>query len=163
MKYTFNIMLYQDTFEPICFKPLMVLNTTELYSSTRVRMALVNTQGHSVVGKLVLVQLICCKIARSHSNIRDSWLCKGHDCEEVLQVWGNRIVGPLILLFLLCLCMTVCLPVCLPACSPVCLSLSLSLTPPPSPPLFPIPVVPSPPNIIGWRCRWLVNVSCYLL
>ena len=32
MKYTSNIIMCQDTCEPICFKLGMMLNTTELYS-----------------------------------------------------------------------------------------------------------------------------------
>ena len=32
MKYSFNIDMYQDTCEPVCFKLGMVLYTTKLYS-----------------------------------------------------------------------------------------------------------------------------------
>ena len=55
MKYMFNIVMHQDTCEPICFKLGMVLNTTKLYSLIPIWMTLMFTQGHRGTGKVGLV------------------------------------------------------------------------------------------------------------
>ena len=41
MKYLFNIVMYQDTCEPICFKRGVIINDTKLYC--------LNVCSHSVV------------------------------------------------------------------------------------------------------------------
>ena len=46
MKYMFIIILRRDTFQPICFKLGMVLNTAKLYSLIPVWMTLMIIQGH---------------------------------------------------------------------------------------------------------------------
>ena len=56
MKYMFNIVMCQDTYEPICFKLGIKLNMTKLYSFIPVWMTLMFTQGHMVTGKLEFVQ-----------------------------------------------------------------------------------------------------------
>ena len=48
MKYTFNIVMCQDTCELICFKLGMMLYTTKLYSLIPVWSTLIFTQGHWV-------------------------------------------------------------------------------------------------------------------
>ena len=93
MKYTFNIVLYQETGEPICSKRGIMLNTTKLSSLIPVWMTLMFTQGHRVTGHL-------CKhsVVKFHEatqmfmmvdyvrkvTVNDGWLCKEGDCEEVL-------------------------------------------------------------------------------
>ena len=74
----------QDTCEPIWFKRGMMINTNKLYSMIPVWMMLMFTQGHRDTGKLEPVQSFCYKVAWSKSNVRDGWLRKGHDYEEVL-------------------------------------------------------------------------------
>ena len=57
MKYTINIVMCQDTCEPICFKLGIMLDTTKLYSWN-------DLDVHSrVTGKIELVQSFCCKVA----------------------------------------------------------------------------------------------------
>ena len=63
VKYTFHIILCQDTCEAICFKLDIMLNVTTLYSVIPVWMTLMFTQCHRVVGKLELVQSLCCKVS----------------------------------------------------------------------------------------------------
>ena len=63
MKYTFIIVMYQDTCEPVCFKLGVMLNTTKFYSLIPLLMTLMFTQGHRDRGKLELVQSFCCKVA----------------------------------------------------------------------------------------------------
>ena len=62
MKYVFNIVLCQDTCEPIHFKLGMMLKTTKLNSLIPVWMSFMFTEGHWVTGKLELVQSFCCKL-----------------------------------------------------------------------------------------------------
>ena len=93
-----NIILCLDTCEAICFKVGMMLNTTEVYSLIQLWMTVMFTQGHKVTGKLEFVQSSCCKVAWSNLNVHDGWLCKGVDCEEILQVWQIWIVGTFALL-----------------------------------------------------------------
>ena len=83
-KTMFNIIMCQDTFEPICFKLGMMLNTTKLYILIPVWMTLMFIQGHRVTGNLEFVESICCQVAWSNSNVSDGWLWKRDDCEEVL-------------------------------------------------------------------------------
>ena len=52
MKYTFNIVPCQDTWEPICFKLGMMLNMTKHYNLIAVWKTLIFTQGQRVVGKV---------------------------------------------------------------------------------------------------------------
>ena len=59
MKNTFNIVMCQDTCEPICFQAGIVLDTATFYSLIPVRMILMFTQGHRVTGNVELVQLFC--------------------------------------------------------------------------------------------------------
>ena len=84
MKYTLNIVMCHYTWEWICFKLGMMLNTTKLYSLIPVWMTLMFTQGHMVTGKLELVQSFCFKAIWSNSSVCDGWLCERDDCEEVL-------------------------------------------------------------------------------
>ena len=83
----FSIIMCEDTWEAICFKVGMMLNTTKHYSLIPVGMILMFFQSHRVTGKLELVQWFCRAVARNDSNVCDSWLCKEDDCEEVLWVW----------------------------------------------------------------------------
>ena len=92
MKCTSNIGMCQNTWEPICFKLGMMLNTTKLYSWNPIWMSLMFTQGHRVTGNMELVQSFCCEVAWRYSNVRDGWLCKEGDCEEVLKVWRVWVV-----------------------------------------------------------------------
>ena len=57
MKSAFNIVLRQDACEPICFKPGIVLDTTEVYSMALVLTTLIFSQCHRIMGKLELVKL----------------------------------------------------------------------------------------------------------
>ena len=75
MKYTLNIILWQDTCKPICFKLGMMLDMTRLCSI--ISMTVMFTQGHRVPGNLELLQLFCCKVVWSNSNVCDGCLCKG--------------------------------------------------------------------------------------
>ena len=84
IKYTINFVLCCDTWELTCFKLSMMLDMTKLYNLIPVCVILMFTEGHRVTWKLKLVQSFCCKVAWSNSNVHDSWLCKGDDCEEVL-------------------------------------------------------------------------------
>ena len=84
MKDIFNFVMCQYTCDQICFKFGMVLNNTKLNSFIPVWMTLMLTDGRGVTGKLELLQSFCCKTAWSYSNVRDGWLRKGDDCEEVL-------------------------------------------------------------------------------
>ena len=84
IRYTINIVLCWDTCEPICFELSAMLDTTKIYSLIPVWMTLMSTQGHRVTGKLELIWWLCCKVARSNSNVRDGWVCKQDDCEEIL-------------------------------------------------------------------------------
>ena len=81
MKCVINIFMCQDTCELICFKLCMRLYSTKLYNLFTVWITLMFTQGPRVTGKLEVVQLFYCKVAWSSSNVHDSWLCKGDDCE----------------------------------------------------------------------------------
>ena len=74
----------EDTYEWICFKLVVMLNSTKLYSLIPVWMTMIFTQGHRVMGKLEHVQSFCCKVAWSNSSVRGGSLCKGDDCKEVL-------------------------------------------------------------------------------
>ena len=74
IKYTINIVLCRDTCEQICFKIGMMLVTTRLYSLVPVPES----------RELKHVQSFFCKFARSNTNVRGGWLCKGNYCEEVL-------------------------------------------------------------------------------
>ena len=87
MKYMFNIVMCQDTCEPICFKLWMILDTTKLYSLISSWITLMFTQGHRFTGKLELVHSFCCKVAWSNSDVHDGWLCMGGNCEDLLLVW----------------------------------------------------------------------------
>ena len=60
-KYMFDMVMCQDTCEPISFELGMMLNTTDLYSLIPVWMTLMVTQGHRVAGKLEIVQSFWCK------------------------------------------------------------------------------------------------------
>ena len=82
--YMFIIVMCKDTFEPIGFKLVMVLNSTELYSLIPVWTTLMFTHGHRVTGKIEVVQSFCYKVAWSSSDVHDGWLCKEDDCEEVM-------------------------------------------------------------------------------
>ena len=84
MKYAFNIVMCQDTCEPICFKLGVMLNTAEFYSLIPVWMILVFTQGQRVAGNRDLVQSFCCEAAWGNSNIRDGWLYNVDDFEKVM-------------------------------------------------------------------------------
>ena len=82
--------MYQDAWKAICFKLGMKLNMTKLYSLIPVWMTLMFIQGHSITGKVELVQSFCCKVAWSNADVFDGWLCKEDDGEEVLpvmQIW----------------------------------------------------------------------------
>ena len=74
MKYMFNMSMWQNTCETICFKLGMMLHTTMLYGLILVWMTLMFTQGHRITGRLELVKSLCCKIAWSNSNFCDGWL-----------------------------------------------------------------------------------------
>ena len=63
MKYMFDIIMCQNTYEPVCFKLCMVLNTTELHSLIAVGMTEMLTQGHRVTGKVEVLQSLGCKVA----------------------------------------------------------------------------------------------------
>ena len=56
MKYTFYIVMHQDTCVMICFKLGIMLNCTKLYSLILVWMTWMFAQGHRVTGSLELVQ-----------------------------------------------------------------------------------------------------------
>ena len=71
MKCSFNIVMFQDACESICFKVGMMLNTTKLYSLIPVWITLMFTQGHRVKEKLELVQSLRCEAAWSNSNVPD--------------------------------------------------------------------------------------------
>ena len=51
----FNIVMYQDSCELICFKLCMILDTTKLHSLIPIWMTLMFIQDHRVTGKLELV------------------------------------------------------------------------------------------------------------
>ena len=57
--------------EPICFKLGMMLNTTKLYSLILVWMALMFARGHRAIGKVELVQSLCCKAASQMNMMVD--------------------------------------------------------------------------------------------
>ena len=63
----------QDTCELIWFKHGMMLDRTKVCSMIPVLMILKFTQGHRVMGKLELVQSVCCEVAWSNSNVCDGW------------------------------------------------------------------------------------------
>ena len=105
MRYTFSVVLCQNTCKPICFKLGRILGTTKLYSLTPVWVTLMFIQGHRVRGKLALVQSFCCKDAWSSWNAHGGWLCKEDNCEEAL----NGKYGSLKhLLFLFNICCGLC-------------------------------------------------------
>ena len=79
---SFKIVMCQDTYEPICCKLGVMLNTTATLFDSSLNDFDV-TQGHRVTRKLEFVQSFCCKIVWSNWNICDGWLCKGDDHEEV--------------------------------------------------------------------------------
>ena len=85
IEFTINILLCQDTYEPIHFKLGMLLDMTKLYSLISVWMTMMFTQGHKVMGKLELVQSFFEKL--HEATVHYGWLHKGNDCEEV-PVWG---------------------------------------------------------------------------
>ena len=100
MTYMFNIVMYRDTCDPICFKLGMMLHTTKLYCLIPVWMTLMFSQGHRIIGKLELVQSFCYKVAWSNWNVCDGWLCKEDECEEILLVWQIWIIWKYALLFI---------------------------------------------------------------
>ena len=56
-----------------------------------------------VLGKLELARSSCSKMARSHQNICDGWLCKGNDCKERSCSYGEYgLFEHLLFLFYLC-------------------------------------------------------------
>ena len=46
VRYAFNIVMCQDTCEPVCFKVVMMLNATRLHSLISVLTTLMFTQCH---------------------------------------------------------------------------------------------------------------------
>ena len=60
MKYTFNVVICQDTCQSVFFKLGMMLNMTNVYSLIPVWMTLMFTQGHRAMLKLELVHSFCC-------------------------------------------------------------------------------------------------------
>ena len=81
MKYAINIVLCLDACKLICLKLGMMLNTTWLYSLIAIGMTLMFTQGHR---KARICAVILFQNCMKQSNMRDSWLHKGDDCEEAL-------------------------------------------------------------------------------
>ena len=86
MNYVSDIVMCQHTYEPICFKLGMMLNTTKLQFDSSLNDFDVHPRSQGS-GKIELVQSFCCKVAWSNSNAHDGWLCKEDDGEEVLKAW----------------------------------------------------------------------------
>ena len=59
-KKTFNIGLYSDIYRSILFQNWLFFFSNLMF-----------TQGHRVMGKLEIVQLFCCIVAWSNSNVHD--------------------------------------------------------------------------------------------
>ena len=59
MKHMFNIVMCQDTCEPICYKLGTMLNTIKVYCLIPVCMTVMITEGHMVAGKLEIAQSFC--------------------------------------------------------------------------------------------------------
>ena len=62
MNYTFNINMFQDTCEPICFKVGVMLNSTKLCSLIQVWKTVMFTLCHRIMGKLEFMQSFSCKL-----------------------------------------------------------------------------------------------------
>ena len=63
MKYTLNIVMCQDTREPLCFKLGITLNTSKSYSLVMVCKSLMVIQSHRGTVKLEFVRSLRCKVA----------------------------------------------------------------------------------------------------
>ena len=77
MKFTFNLVMCQDTCELICFKLGMVLNTAKLYSLILVWIDLMFTPGHRVTGKLELADTLLQKLHIATRNMLAVVDCNG--------------------------------------------------------------------------------------
>ena len=66
IKYALNIDLCPDTYKLICVKLGRILGTTKFCSLILVWVMLMFTQGHCVMGKIQLAQLVSCKVAGSN-------------------------------------------------------------------------------------------------
>ena len=74
-----NIVLCQNTCEPVCVKLGMMLDMTKFYSLNAL-----DVHSRSQGDGKARAQSFCCKVVWSNSNVHDGWLCKGDDCEEVM-------------------------------------------------------------------------------
>ena len=100
MKYTFNIVMCQDTCELICFKFDVMLNITIFYSLIPVWMTLMFARGYRITGKLELVQSFFCKVA--WDIMMGKWLWRSP--VSMANMDHLSIYSSWFLIWLLCVC-----------------------------------------------------------
>ena len=122
LKYTFNIVMCQDTSEPICFKLGIMLNAVKLCNGIPVWMTLLFTQGHRGKGKLELVQSFCWKLHEA------TQMCMRVDYVREITDYEYGPFEHLLVCVCVCVCVCMCVYENVYECVCVCVWMTLMFT-----------------------------------